>query len=76
MAPFFGLLAWHHDLVSFAGADLVVTTGAPVGLLRLVGLHVTNVDAVVGFGPAVRAHAPVTVPPRGDVSVLESAQRE
>jgi hypothetical protein len=40
----FGVRARDHDLVPFAGADLVVTARAPVELHGLVGLHVAHVD--------------------------------
>ena len=63
MAPLVGVVARNHDLVTFAGPDLVVAAGAAVALLGFVRLHVAHVDTAVGFRPAVRAHAPVTVPP-------------
>jgi hypothetical protein len=44
-----GRVAWHDDFVPFAFADLVVATGAAVGLRRLVRMHVANFD-VVGCG--------------------------
>jgi len=67
VAPLLGAFARNHDLVADAGPDLVVATGAAVGLVCFVGLHVAYVDTVVGFRPAVRAHAPVTVSPAADV---------
>jgi hypothetical protein len=60
---FFGPLSGDDHLVAFAGPDLVVAAGAAVGLVGFVGLDVPYVDAVVGFRPAVRAHARVTVSP-------------
>jgi len=38
--------AWHDDLVSFAGADLVVATGTAVRLHCFVRLHVPDLDVV------------------------------
>ena len=49
-----------------AGPDLVVAAGAAVDLVGFVGMHVPYVDAVVGFGPVVRAHATVTVSPTAE----------
>ena len=63
-----GCVAGDDDLVAFAGADLVIAARAAVRLLGFVRLDVADVDAVVGFGPAVRAHARVTVPPPGAVT--------
>jgi hypothetical protein len=64
--PFFGALPRDHDLVADTRPDLVVAAGATVGLVGFVGLHVANVGAFVGFRPAVRAHATVTVSAAGD----------
>ena len=63
VAAILGSLAGHDDLVPFTGPDLVVAAGTAVGLVGLVRLHVPDVDAVVGFRPAVRAHAAGTVSP-------------
>jgi len=49
-------IAWNDDLVSLTDTDLVVTARASVRLFRLVRLHVTDVNPVVGFGPSMRAH--------------------
>ena len=75
----FGLRARYHNLVPFAGTDLVVTTRAPVGLHGLVGLHVAHLDTVRVvrptssgpgvFGPAVLGH-------RGSGSAGEEAPRD
>jgi hypothetical protein len=43
-----GRVAWHDDLVSFAFADLVIASGAAVGLRRLVRMHVADFDVVGG----------------------------
>jgi hypothetical protein len=61
--------AGDDDLVALGGPDLVVAARAAVGLLRLIRLHMTNVDVVVVVGPAVRAHEQVTVSPRRERSV-------
>jgi hypothetical protein len=50
--------------VALARSDLVVTTRTAVHLLRLVRLHVTDLDSAMGFRPTVRAHTTVTVLPR------------
>ena len=63
MAPLVGVFPRNHDLVAFARPDLVVAAGAPVALLGFVRLDVAHVDSAVGLRPAVRTHAPVTVPP-------------
>ena len=48
---------WDDDLVALAGPDLVVASGAAVGLLGLVRLDVADLDAgvviAVGVGPVV-----------------------
>ena len=62
MAAVFGVLARDHHLVAFADADLVVATGAAIRPFGLIGLDVTHVDALVGFGPAMRVHNAATVP--------------
>ncbi len=49
MAPSFGIGARDHDLVSFTGADVVVTLGAAVVLDGFVGLHVAHVDGARGL---------------------------
>jgi hypothetical protein len=59
----FGAVAWHHDFVALADADLVIAPRASVRLLGLVRLNVANVDGIVGFRPAMRAHNAATVPP-------------
>jgi hypothetical protein len=71
-----GPVTRNDDLVALAGPDLVVATGAAVGLLRFIRLHVADVDVVVGFRPAVRAHATVTVSPRATVLVPIGDQGE
>jgi hypothetical protein len=63
VASLFGAFAGNDDFVADTGPDLVVAAGAAVGLVCFVGLHVPYIDTVVGFRPAVRAHAPVTVSP-------------
>ena len=73
VAPVFGPVARHHDLVALSDADLVVAAGTPVRLFRLIGLDVAHVDRVVGLGPAVRVHGAVTVPPWGRVAALQVA---
>ena len=62
--------------MALAGPDLVVAAGAAVGLVGFVGLDVPYVDAVVGFRPAVRAHARVTVSPPAEGSVHGAMTRE
>jgi hypothetical protein len=48
----------HHHLVAGAGLDLVIATGTPVTLGRLIRLHVTNlVRAVVDGISHVRLSA-------------------
>jgi hypothetical protein len=64
VAALLGQLAGNDDLVADARADLVIASGTPVGLVGFVGLDVADVDTVVGFRPAVRAHTTVTVSPR------------
>jgi hypothetical protein len=64
VAAFLGQLAGNDDLVTDPRADLVVASGTPIGLVGLIGLHVADVDTTVGFRPAVRTHATVTVSPR------------
>ena len=59
----FGSLPGDDDFVALAGPDLVVASGAAVGLVCFVGLDVPHVDAVVGFRPSVPTHARVTVSP-------------
>jgi hypothetical protein len=88
VATVFRAVARHHDLVPLADADLVIATRAAVRLFRLVRLDVTDVDSVLGFGPAMHAHNAVTVPPgrcgemhgaatRGvDVQAAGSGERE
>jgi enoyl-CoA hydratase/carnithine racemase len=68
VAALVGLRARNDDLVPFARTDLVVAPRTAVGLLRFVGLDMADVDAVVGFRPAVRAHATVTVSPPPDAT--------
>jgi len=72
----FGPVVRNDDLVALAGPDLVVAPGAAVGLLRFVRLDVADVDFVVGFRPAVRAHATVTVSPRAVMLVPNGEQGE
>jgi hypothetical protein len=67
VATLLGQLAGNDDLVADPGPDLVVASGTPIGLVGFVGLHVPDLDTVVGFRPAVRAHATVTVSPAADV---------
>ena len=51
MTTVLGRVGGHHDLVAEAGRDLVVAPRAAVGLHRLVGLDVTNLDGPFGkFG--------------------------
>jgi hypothetical protein len=66
VATLLGQLAGNDDLVADPWADLVVASGTPIGLVGFVRLHVADVDTVVGFRPAVRAHATVTVSAAGD----------
>ena len=49
-------VARNDDFMSFADADLVIAPRASVRLFRLIRLDVTDVDAFVGLGPAMRAH--------------------
>ncbi len=53
MAAIGGRSTWHDDLVSFAGADLVVAAGTAIRLHGLVRLHVPDLDVVdvVEHGP-------------------------
>jgi len=57
-----GVCARNHDLVSFAGTDVVVTARASVELHGLIGLHVAYVDRVrfvvgpSGSGPGMVGH--------------------
>jgi hypothetical protein len=62
VAAVFGVLARDHHLVAFADAYLVVAAGTAVRLVGLIRLDMTDVDVVVGFGPAMRVHNGVTVP--------------
>jgi hypothetical protein len=56
MPTVFRVLTRNDHLVSLSDADLVIATRAAVRLFRLIRLDVTDVDAVVGFGPAMRIH--------------------
>jgi hypothetical protein len=50
-----GRVGGHHDLVAEAGRDLVVAPRAAIGLHRLVGLDVTDLEWPVGNFGAVHA---------------------
>ena len=63
VAAILRVVAGNDDLVALSGPDLVVAARAAIGLVGFVGLDVADVDVVVGFRPAVRAHARVTVSP-------------
>ena len=68
----------HHDLVTFALADLVIATGAPVHLVGLVRLDVPYLDLVGRFRPVVRGHAQITltrVRPRAGQPTTRAAAR-
>ena len=57
MPPVLRCRGGNDDFMTLAGPDLVVASGAPIGLLGLVWLHVANIDAdlfvSVGVGPVV-----------------------
>lgn len=69
----FGVRARDHDLVPFAGPDLVVTARAPVELRGLVGLHVAHVDCVWAVVIRTVVIWPIVFGHRGSGSAGEEA---
>jgi hypothetical protein len=51
VAPVVRVVDWHDDLVALADLDQMVAAGTAIPLVRLIRLHMANLDGVAVASP-------------------------